>query len=81
MALYKLKNPREGIIEASMWDAMDKVWIAVKHSSQAGSGTLDYGFSDWTAAKRYYTREYQSNKWGFEKPIWEEIKEPIENQS
>lgn len=74
--MFYLKNPRKGLRSASICvffiNGKELANISVEWSWSTSCESLGYAFNGLTAAKRYFGKEYQSVKHGFEKPIWEQ---------
>lgn len=81
MGYYTLKNPREGINEASISvffiEGKELASVSITHLGSCAR-SLGYYFKGLVAAKRYFATHYQSKKYGFETPIWE--KQKIESE-
>ncbi|QIY92220.1 hypothetical protein [Chryseobacterium gallinarum] len=74
MKEFNLTNPCRGVDKAKISPAAGGAFLYVKLPWQGELKCVDgYRFSSVSSAKRYYATNYQSKKYGYETPIWEEI--------
>ena len=69
---WTLKNPREGVKDVFINESLGgKYLLYVSFDWSTASRPInDYMFPSDSAAKRYFSTNYQSKKSGYDKPIW-----------